>query len=70
MLNFQNVSGKSKPYQIRQLIKIIGNYSAYKTISQAVTPHYYNIFTFMKSISEDISYECFIKSYKMYFCHQ
>lgn len=27
MLNFQNVSGKAKPYQVRQLIKIIDKYN-------------------------------------------
>lgn len=27
MLNFQNVSGKAKPYQVRQLIKIIEKYN-------------------------------------------
>ncbi|MCD4809386.1 MAG: type II toxin-antitoxin system HicA family toxin [Methanosarcinales archaeon] len=27
MLNFQNVSGKAKPYQVRQLIKIINKYN-------------------------------------------
>jgi len=27
ILNFQNVGGKAKPYQVRQLIKIIEKYS-------------------------------------------
>ncbi|MEW6007824.1 MAG: type II toxin-antitoxin system HicA family toxin [bacterium] len=27
MLNFQNVDGKAKPYQVRQLIKIIEKYN-------------------------------------------
>jgi len=27
MLNFQNVDGKAKPYQVRQLIKIIKKYN-------------------------------------------
>ena len=27
LLNFQNVKGKAKPYQVRQLIKIIEKYS-------------------------------------------
>ena len=26
LLNFQNVNGKAKPYQVRQLIKIIDKY--------------------------------------------
>ena len=26
LLNFQNVGGKAKPYQVRQLIKVIGKY--------------------------------------------
>ena len=30
MLNFQNVSGKVKPYQVRQLIKIIEKYNLLK----------------------------------------
>jgi hypothetical protein len=27
MLNFQNVKGKAKPYQVRQLIKVIEKYN-------------------------------------------
>lgn len=27
MLNFQNVHGKAKPYQVRQLIKLINKYN-------------------------------------------
>ncbi|MBU4190687.1 MAG: type II toxin-antitoxin system HicA family toxin [Candidatus Thermoplasmatota archaeon] len=27
MLNFQNVGGKAKPYQVRQLIKVIKKYN-------------------------------------------
>lgn len=27
MLNFQNVQGKAKPYQVRQLIKVIEKYN-------------------------------------------
>jgi len=27
MLNFQNVGGKAKPYQVKQLIKIIEKYN-------------------------------------------
>jgi len=27
MLNFQNVKGKTKPYQVKQLIKIIEKYN-------------------------------------------
>ena len=27
MLNFQNVSGKAKPYQVRQFIKIVEKYN-------------------------------------------
>ncbi|CAD6490283.1 MAG: hypothetical protein EMLJLAPB_00062 [Candidatus Argoarchaeum ethanivorans] len=30
MLNFQNVSGKVKPYQVKQLIKIIEKYNLLK----------------------------------------
>ena len=26
MLNFQNVKGKAKPYQVKQFLKIIGRY--------------------------------------------
>ncbi|MDV2482600.1 type II toxin-antitoxin system HicA family toxin [Methanoculleus sp. Wushi-C6] len=27
ILNFQNVGGKAKPYQVRQLLKVIENYN-------------------------------------------
>ncbi len=30
LLNFQNVSGKAKPYQVRQLIKIIEKYDLFE----------------------------------------
>jgi len=30
MLNFQNVKGKAKPYQVRQLIKVIKKYNLEK----------------------------------------
>lgn len=30
MLNFQNVKGKAKPYQVRQLIKILEKYDLLK----------------------------------------
>ncbi|MDI6917976.1 MAG: type II toxin-antitoxin system HicA family toxin [Thermoplasmatales archaeon] len=30
MLNFQNVGGKAKPYQVRQLIKVIMKYNLLK----------------------------------------
>ncbi|MDP2765915.1 MAG: hypothetical protein Q8O41_00455 [Candidatus Methanoperedens sp.] len=33
MLNFQNVGGWAKPYQVRQLLKIIDKYNLLKEVS-------------------------------------
>ena len=48
-------------------LEINRNYSAYKTLSLAAVIYFYNILLLMKSISEDISNECFIKRNQMYF---